>query len=249
MPRRSEPPLSSATTAPGAAGQEAGVWPAHVKTNRALPPSNSRRRDRGPLPSLRPKGQMGNDPWNGGRHPWNRTGAKPRTGFQVPYTVFLNTDRHLKLSEVDTGDNRRRLQYFSTWTSAVTSLLHVYGRIPFPVAESVASITVVALTCPVLRRAVFFCHLRGVPCLRGGAFSLRLEEQKLATRVDNTIGCQVLTGVGFFSGWMFMTLVRHCSSRIALPLHYGKSFQHERQSTFQDNRCLEECEWYWRSSS
>ena len=165
-------------------------------------PSDSRRKDRGT-----PQGTKGGtDPRNGGRHPQKRTGANPRAGFQVPCAVFLNIDRHLKLSEVAPSHNRRRLmpnayrRYFSTWTSSVTSLLHVYGSVPSPVAESVASITVVNLTCPVLRRADFLCHLRGVPCLRGGA---RLEEQKLATRFDNTIGCHILIGVGFFSVWMF----------------------------------------------
>ena len=115
-------PLSSATTAPGAAGQEAGVRPAHVKTKQGPTPSNSRRRP--------PK-----DRWATTKERWAPSlepdGANPRTGFQVPYAVSLNIDRHLKLSEVARGHYRRCLWCFSTWTSAVTSLLHVYGRILF----------------------------------------------------------------------------------------------------------------------
>ena len=36
-----------------------------------------------------PKGQRGAGPRNGGRRPQNRTGANPRTDFQVPYAVFF----------------------------------------------------------------------------------------------------------------------------------------------------------------
>ena len=66
---------------------------------------------------------------NGGRRPQSRTGASPRTGFQIPHAVFLNIVRHLKLSEVAPSRRRRRLLpvgsrwYFGTWTPAVTSLL------------------------------------------------------------------------------------------------------------------------------
>ena len=77
-------PLSSATPAPDAAGQEAGVSLALVMTNRALHQRLTPQKQ-GNLP----KGKGSTDPRNGGHRPQNRTGNQPKDWlFKYPTRYF-----------------------------------------------------------------------------------------------------------------------------------------------------------------
>ena len=70
-------PPSSATTAPGAPGQEAGVRRAPCQD------------EQGPTPQRLTRDRGAPTQGTVGRRPRNRTGANPRTGFQVPYAVHF----------------------------------------------------------------------------------------------------------------------------------------------------------------
>ena len=87
-------PLSLCSISPRRGWVRVGSKVGSCQDEQGPAPSDSRCKDR--------EGQRGTDPRNGGRRHQNRTGANPRTGFQVPYAVLLNNVRHFTSGTLST---------------------------------------------------------------------------------------------------------------------------------------------------
>ena len=127
--------------------------------------------------------------------------------------------------------------------AAVTSLLYVPGSISVPLSESVALFTVFFIDffgAPASRFLLLSsgCTLPARRCLHvevGGTEARNTRRQY--DRLSKTHWRWFLQRVGVLYRWL-------ATGHRGFPyrwLRYGKSFQHDRQSTLQDNICLEEC--------